>query len=282
MSLPLLNDLEWLLTGHETFVTDYPLSEYLVSDWRERLRALRLAPEPLLGYMSQAKSHFLGTYFEQLFSFAVRQFTDLTLLAEHQQIHDGAKTLGEVDLLAQDRDGRCIQFEVALKFYLHRPDLAPTDWIGPNKNDSLQKKVRHARTHQLEVLSQDDGRIWLESIAKTLGYQRNLMIYGRHFYALNSDHASILSQPNYHGGWIYIDQLISLAGVLADLTPAHKPQWITPIIDASETFSIDDHLIQRLSDSFVNDERPALFSCQRQQGLAPRQVFWLFVCPNDW
>ena len=278
----LLNDLEWLLNERECFVTDRSLANYLLPDWRQRLSALAHAPDPLIQHMSQVKSHFLGTYFEQLFSFAVRHFTDLVLLAEHHQIHDAGKTIGEVDLLAKDRVGTCIQFEVALKFYLLRSDLVPNEWIGPNKKDSLIKKVTHAREHQLQVLHQGEGLTWLKSMANTSDYERNLMIFGRHFYPLNTDFNPLLDSKTCHGGWVYLRQLLALRNSLDALRLAEKPGWITPSTIPQPTHSIDATLVDALEQGFVHDERPKLFSCQRLSDLAPRQVFWLFVCPNHW
>ncbi|MBM6551951.1 DUF1853 family protein [Marinomonas ostreistagni] len=277
-----LNDLEWLLSEREMFISDRPLADFLLLDWQHKFRALTQRPDAIVAYMAQAKSHFLGTYFEQLFSFAIHHFTDLEVLAEHQQIQGERQTLGEVDLLAKDRTGRCIQFEVAIKFYLERSDLAPNNWIGPNKNDSLNKKVSHARGHQLTVLDQVMGQQWLHSVTGSTDYKPNLMIFGRHFYNLNARACIFFDEFEIQGGWLYKYNLSNWAPYLSDLVLAGKPCWITPNREKDTINQIDGTFIEALEKSFRHDQRPQLYSCWRRDKNNQQQAFWLFICPEGW
>lgn len=277
-----LSDLEWLLAEREVFVADQPLAGFLLPDWRDRLSVLAQQPATLIAFMAQAKSHFLGTYFEQLFSYAVRHFTDLEILAEHQQIQGERQTLGEVDLLASDRAGQAIQFEIALKFYLERPDLAPNDWVGPNKNDSLKKKVDHARSHQLKVLESEEGRGWLTSVTDLTSINKNLMIFGRHFYRLDDPACALFDEFEIQGGWLYKYELLKWAPYLSDLILANKPCWVTPNRQKDSVNQIDDEFIEALESVFLIDKRPRLYTCQRRGKDKKQQHFWLFICPEGW
>lgn len=282
-SAQLLADLKWLLEERESFVCDKHLSHFLRPDWQQQFDLLRGAPNVLVEHMAAAKSHFLGTYFEQLFSFAVHRFTSLEVLAEHAQIQAVGKTLGEVDLLARDNAGRVWQFEIALKFYLERPDLFPNDWIGPNKNDSLKKKVDHAREHQLQILNRPEGKQWLSSFAVAEAVTANLMIFGRHFYSFASrDDRFFMSNESVHG-WVRVSELLGLDDYLYDLNEAIKPNWITPHSDSSDKLKIiSAELVQELQLRFDNDARPILFSCCNKMSANKNHIIWLFVCPDTW
>lgn len=73
------------------------------------------------------------------------------------QIHDNQRTLGELDLLVQpaakklSEDGHTMadtqHWELALKFYLGHHD----EWIGPNRQDLLSRKLQHLQQHQLTI-----------------------------------------------------------------------------------------------------------------------------------
>ncbi|MCO4785338.1 DUF1853 family protein [Marinomonas atlantica] len=261
---------------------DYPLAGFLIKGWRSNLKLLSDQPEPLVQWMAQAKSHFLGTYFEQLFSFAVQHFADVQVLAEHEQIHIAGKTYGEVDLLIKNRAEMIFQFEIALKFYLERNDLNPHCWIGPNKHDSLVRKQTHARDHQLKVLNVEEGQSWLKSFSNDTAVTPNLMIFGRHFYDLNIDAKAFFEYQKYNGGWVRLNRILVLEHFLYDLREAQKPYWITPNSIKSDKKQMNKTLKKELAIRFEDDPRPVLFSCIRKSDTSKTSVFWLFVCPDEW
>ncbi|MBJ7550464.1 DUF1853 family protein [Marinomonas ostreistagni] len=277
----LFADLEWLLCERESFVIDIPLAKFLLPTWPQKLQELKANPHELMEHMASAKSHFLGTYFEQLFSFVIQHFSTLRVIAEHQQIHVDGKTYGEVDLLAE-LQGKVYQFEIALKFYLYRSDLMGGIWIGPNKNDNLHKKESHARNHQLKILTINEGKEWLTSVSKCSDTQKNLMIYGRHFYPLKNKTCNFFAHSDWHGGWIRLSDLYLAQPFLSQLCEANKPYWITANSDISVKKQINNDLMLELSLRFRGDERPVLFSCVSSIKLDSSELFWLFVCPDDW
>ncbi len=277
-----LNDLKWLLVGQELITADKPFKDFLKPDWQDIFGALVTDPEPLVEHMRAAKSHFLGTYFEQLFSFAVLQFSQLTILAEHEQVYDDKRTLGEVDLVAKDMTGKIWLFEVALKFYLERPDLAPNDWIGPNKNDSLLKKTTHARTHQLKILETGAGRHWLTTLTGFETYCSNLLIFGRLFPKMSAPSEESITKLHTGCGWMYLRDLPCWADWLEALQMANKPNWITPSDIEKSEFTDVQALHDTLGQVFENDRRPQLISCQIRKTPYENTLFWIFICPNSW
>ncbi|RDL43144.1 hypothetical protein DN730_15670 [Marinomonas piezotolerans] len=278
----LIQDLWWLLAGEEIIVADRPLSDFLLDNWQAKFFALQKEPSPLSQYVAESKSHFLGAYFERLFSFAVLHFTSLQVVAEHQQIFKGKTTKGELDLVAKDLAGNIILFEVALKFYLERPDLVPNQWIGPNKNDSLHKKVSHARAHQLTILDDAEGSAWLKENTGQDKCDKNLLIFGRLFRRFSPVDESGLESFSGNAGWLYFNELCKLSGERLLYQLAQKPLWVTENKHFSGTRLTLEEVIDLLTIQFQSDNRPQLYSCRSLDKDEKSASFWLFVCPDSW
>ena len=281
---PYVKDLAWLLEGHY-ICQEFALADYWCADSDQRLMALAANPQPLINKVAACKSHFLGSYFETLFSFAIEHFSHLTMLAEHFQIQHQGRTLGEVDALLADPQGQLWQFEIAVKFYLQRDDLAPHQWIGPNKKDSLAIKLARAQDHQLTLLQSPEGRQairpWLTHEEQEVNAE--LLIFGRLFYELNGPYQwqQRLTQCPVQGevcGWLRLENLslaeekYNFAKLLA------KPHWLA-LGDRSEAVPLAN-LAALLEDRFNLDERPVNIFCWHQDD--PQCLANLFVVPNDW
>ncbi len=113
----------------------------------------------LLGHLSQQRSHRLGVYFEHLWHFFLQQDPATDLVAHNLPVHHRGKTLGEFDCIyfCHERQ-RHFHLELAVKYFLsHR--RATTDestshwneWLGPNTNDRLDRKVEHLMQRQIKL-----------------------------------------------------------------------------------------------------------------------------------
>lgn len=279
---PLVRDLAWLVEGHY-IERDACLEDYWLADVEARLLVLDQAPAPLIEALAQCKSHFLGSYFETLFSFAIEHLSSLNVLKEHFQITQDGKTLGEVDLLVETPQGELVQFEIAIKFYLERPDLSPHHWIGPNKNDSLLKKVTRAREHQLCILQTDAGLSAIQDIAKGRVPRECLLIFGRLYLELG-DEASVTAwmEQTYYGGWIRVSQLSLLTPYFSDFSIIEKPHWLAPQNINDKFASNFLQSAYNLVGEFLHDDRPkhALF---RQASDSIYSSFRsVFIVPDSW
>lgn len=278
---PAVNDLVWLVEGHY-IECDFDLSPYWREDITKCLRALATDPTPVEQALAHCKSHFMGSYFETLFSFAIEHLSTLIIQLEHVQIQEAGKTLGEIDILVKTPNGEFHQFEIAIKFYLERPDLAPHDWIGPNKNDSLLKKVTRAREHQLTMLHTKEGIAILEAVAKGQPAQASLLMFGRLYLAL-CDEASIrnwLLQTEL-GGWVRLSDLESLAPLFSHYIVLEKPHWMAnPQRNASIEFCAIT-LAHYIGGAFVQDDRPkhVVFFSSVDPEAPVRPVF---IVPDNW
>jgi hypothetical protein len=65
-------------------------------------------------------------------------------LYENIQVIEDKKTIGEIDFIIEDKNTKqVIHMELAYKFYLFDPSISSepiNNWIGPNRDDSLQEK----------------------------------------------------------------------------------------------------------------------------------------------
>lgn len=275
---PFVKDLAWLIEGHY-IERDFDLEPYWVKDVASRLSDLDKNPTSLIQAVDACKSHFLGSYFETLFSFAIEYFSSLNIVLEHFQIESEGRTLGEVDMLIETPDGLLYQFEIAIKFYLERVDLTPHHWIGPNKNDSLLKKTTKAREHQLSILHTEEGRSEICNVAKGRTPHSSLLIFGRLYYRLrnNMDIEEWIGESE--GGWVCASDFILLKKYFSHFQVLMKPHWMSfPCTNKNYVFFCEENSYN-LVGQFLHDERPKHVVLWDEQKGMHRSVF---VVPDPW
>lgn len=279
---PFVKDLAWLVEGHY-IEQDFDLGLYWVVDVEEQLLFLDYDPILLVNAIAACKSHFLGSYFETLFSFAIEHLSSLNVLLEHFQIDSDGKTLGEVDMLVETPEGELHQFEIAIKFYLERPDLSPHNWIGPNKNDSLLKKVTRAREHQLSILQTEEGIAAIEYIAKDRVPTSNLLIFGRLYLALKSqqDIEQWLAQDAC-GGWIRESDFILLMAYFSHFYVLEKPHWMVFPEISHKFILLSSQSAYNLVSKFLHDDRPKHVFLYRALNESKQINRHVFIVPDSW
>lgn len=172
---PALRDLAWTLTSPSLLLDAgiaqrHPLAGSHWADNPERLAAwlthLDQQPEPLQHWLQSSHNQRLGHYYERLWQFALQQAPGVRLLAANLPVRQGQLTLGELDLLLEDRDG-VHHLELAVKFYLGCPPLTEQwqRWIGPGREDRLDRKLNHLRQHQLHLAQSHAARQLLRCLA---------------------------------------------------------------------------------------------------------------------
>lgn len=96
----------------------------------------------------------LGKRIEYFFDYFITQYSKKEVLAANQQIISDKLTLGEIDFILKDPAGEVEHVELVYKFYVYDPAF-PTEkkkWIGPNRRDSLVKKLHRLNSHQFPLL----------------------------------------------------------------------------------------------------------------------------------
>jgi uncharacterized protein len=99
--------------------------------------------------------HFVFNEFEQI--------PALTILASNIQLINNKITIGEIDCLIKYLS-RYIHVEIIYKFYLYDPKIKSSEidkWIGPNRNDTLAKKIDKLKTKQLPILKHQKAKEFL-------------------------------------------------------------------------------------------------------------------------
>ena len=194
--------------------------------------------------LAAQKDQRLGSYFETLWSFALQLNPRYQLIERNLQIHDGERTLGEMDFIVLDNEtGRYAHWELAIKFYLGVDDTVNLDaWHGPGKKDRLDLKVDHLLSRQTLLST--------HPVAKALLKQRGIVIddcavilKGRLFYPWQQcgpEYHPHTANPAHLGGqWLTRQQLMQSYGAQARFVPLIRSGWMAkiPMQQASDAYS---------------------------------------------
>ena len=110
----------------------------------------------------------LGKRMETFFQHFVSRFTEDELVACNEQIIEEKLTLGEIDFLLKNRmTGTISHVELVYKFYLYDESLGDCmeeKWIGPNRRDSLVKKLNRMKWRQFPLLFHPATRSLLKNL----------------------------------------------------------------------------------------------------------------------
>lgn len=169
---PLVRDLAWIVLAPDLISTPWPGRPTrgdlgLEADERlsRYLDELEAYPQGLERRVGDTVVKRMGHYHERLWQFLLDSAPGTRLLASNLRIHEGKRTLGELDLLYRQRsDPTPLHLEVAIKFYLGLPQgPGPAHhqarWIGPGGADSLATKREHLDRHQLRLTERAETRL---------------------------------------------------------------------------------------------------------------------------
>ncbi len=149
----------------------------------------------------------LGQHFENLVAALIQHSERYRLVARNLPLRVAGKTLGELDMLVEDRDtGKLMHWELALKFYLGLPgEPEERAWPGPNNpNDQLTRKIDHLY-HQQIPRSADPAVAALLAEQGLHVDRRLLLTRGRLFYPADGSATPPAEVTDEHewGTWRY-------------------------------------------------------------------------------
>ena len=107
----------------------------------------------------------LGSRVERFFEFYINQSKNYELIKNNIQIIKDKHTFGELDFIIYDkRAEKYIHIEHVYKFYLYDDTIENEidRYIGPNKNDTLVKKLAKLKDRQLPLLFNDVTKEYLD------------------------------------------------------------------------------------------------------------------------
>ncbi|MBJ2174488.1 DUF1853 family protein [Aureibaculum sp. A20] len=108
----------------------------------------------------------LGKRVERFVSNELKQDDTIEIVLENKQIQVEKRTIGELDCILK-QDDTPIHLEVIYKFYLFDERVGTTEiehWIGPNRNDTLVKKLTKLKEKQLPLLYSEHTKPILEEL----------------------------------------------------------------------------------------------------------------------
>ena len=164
------------------------------------------------------------------------------MIAANIQIKGETETLGEIDYLVFDsQTEKMLHVELACKFYLFDSSLNESEmnrWIGPNRKDSLKKKLDKLHLKQFPLIKRKETGVALKELnidGKTITQQLCL----KAFLFLRKDSEINEFSENYKncvvGYWIPFAKFISEDKTATYAIPKKK-EWLLPIENTVEWF----------------------------------------------
>ncbi len=202
---------------------------------RDELRGMDENPSQLRALIASRKDQRLGAYFEDLLGFWLEASSAYELIAHRLAVRVDGRTLGEFDFIVRDRvSGEYEHWEVAVKFYLGlSPDAPWSQWIGPGRQDTLEKKLRHLSGKQLRLTERPETRARLEALGIDDIHPR-LFLKGRLFYpamapARFKPECQVPQgvNPEHLSGWWCTESQFQANGNDHEWQPLTKFDWLT-------------------------------------------------------
>lgn len=114
-----------------------------------------------------SKNLVLGKRVEYFFKALLNNSERFQLLGNNVQIHNEQRTLGEFDFFIKDHKTlEILHIELMYKFYVYDPKQ-PTEiesWIGPNRKDSLIRKITKVKVSQFPLLNSPEAKKYLNHL----------------------------------------------------------------------------------------------------------------------
>lgn len=223
-------------------------------------------------------NHRLGCYFEALLAYWFSHDPSYELLFHNLQINANGRTYGAFDFIVRNvNTDTTIHYEVAVKFYL---GVASGAWLGPGKEDSLQRKYTHLTNAQIRLsLHPEAKKILTRHDVHIDGV--GIILKGRFYYPLGYplQAPDLANDGHLSGLWCTQAEFIGNAEYQVLLwVMLDKYQWLSSLILADRYNSLS--FIQLNAYWQENKiEYPCCLVALQDDG---DEAFRLFVVPDDW
>lgn len=246
---PLVRDLAWSISSPAVLQRrdcgmrwmDDPWFSTINDRYQDDLKQLDSNPGALRESIDSQKDRRLGNYFETLWRFWLDTNDRYRLLHANLPVRNRERTIGEFDLLVEDRDtGKTLHWELAVKFYLGVADTGlPANWWGPAQRDRLDIKTRRLLEHQGRLSLQPESRDLLETLSVQID-ETWLIFKGRLFYPLKQDNEAPCGANPAHlrGFWVSRQSMHSLRESL--WLPLERHQWLAPLTGIDPAICLDN------------------------------------------
>lgn len=238
----------------------------------------------LAAYLDDFSGHRVGRYFERLVLYWLQHLRGVEIVAQSLQIRDGKRTIGEIDLLFRDEQGRLTHWEIAVKFYLHvtHAHALGSHYIGPNIRDTFERKMERLFTEQLPRSKRD-----FPDVEVRQAFVKGRMFYPPHEAVLDAT-PKYLSPEHLRSVWIRAAEVAALddGGDVA-YRILKKPDWLSKQLARrgdSDLLSSRE-LTEHLREHFATRDRCVLVSQLAARPDADAmfvETQRMFVVPDHW
>lgn len=277
------SQLDWLLScpslinpGHFGYASNY------CPDWSTLKQSAFASQLPKTIHSTRQ-----GLLAEQLFLAALNALSDYQVLGHNIQVFDqNRRTLGEMDFIYQQPNGRFVHLELAVKFYLQTTNGQPV-WLGPNATDTLCNKLKSLHQQQTQLSTHPSA---IQHLA-TLGVgavNPTSLVLGQLFYHLfqgRQDSSSLLNPQHRRGYWIHLNEYEKAATHPSIHSKRwrilEKADWIT----ASTTrpclgYAPWNTLLEQVNQKIASGDHTMLeANDSKLPGVLPLRIF---IAPNIW
>lgn len=268
-----VRDLAWVIASPSLIINTQPkfLDKQFFESEHEKfvpfLNKLDDDPSPLINHIESRNTRLLGKYFECLVEFWLMNSADKELLAANIQVEENKNTIGEIDFIYRDlTSNEVIHLEAAGKFYMAHENKSDWDnFIGPNANDNLGRKLDKLLTDQITITQNGSAKELLNDLGINETITPAVIFKGYIFY-----HADYLfgekfvmpesSEPLHRKGWwIRQSEKGKFFTVNKQWLVLERAKWISPVCGNGygEVLSTT-RLIDKLNSYFADNTYPLI------------------------
>jgi hypothetical protein len=212
-------DVNWLLQS-QPLMSATP--EVTIFKPQDTVHETDLSSMCLCTYPAQP-AYRLGKHFEDCVDRLFASSSTNNIIARNLVIQTPERTLGELDLIYQNKSSEIVHLELAIKFYLlKKGGTQLIDFVGPAGHDRLDLKWDRLRLHQLSLSQTAEALDFLQQQHVPLPTRQQLLLTGMLFYAYENWQSTVVEDiglnPQHQRGW-WIEH-----HEVAQLKTIHGPQ----------------------------------------------------------
>ena len=219
----------------------------------------------LLSKLTEPSTGVLGKRMEHFFSYYIRNFTEEEVLAENQQIIQDNLTLGELDFLLKNKVSKEItHVELVYKFYLYDPKSGESEvdrWIGPNRRDSLKKKLDRLERKQFPLLFNTASKPLLENLSISAEEAVQKVCFKANLFLPHSEEnqvPNIINPAAVKGSYIQIENFTADNFGKSFFFSPPKPQWpVSP--EHNDTWYAYSEILKQILPFLESKKSPLLW-----------------------
>ena len=247
-------------------------------------------PQPLQQWLATSSSR-LGFVYERFWQFWWTQRRSSLDWQFNIQIHNGGKTLGEVDALSYDPvSGELNHYELAVKFYLGLPpDVFQEgreqkyEWVGPQTIDRLHRKWRQMDQQQLNTCRAHAEKLMLPDRhqLKTHSVTRG-RLFTPYFDSAPMEYAQYIATDHLKAKWLSLERWRDMKQSKWRLL--ERSEWFAPLCGKDDDLLNNRQARDALEQHFQRFKQPIQII-----GVGPfnYSTGWieterLFVVPEGW